>query len=87
MPKFNFNEETVDVIWDYKYLVVKVTIIKKFKKTQQLQFSLANRAMFSLLMKCRQLKLPLDIQLEPFENVCTQSFCMVVKYGHSRRWM
>ena len=23
MPKFNFNEETVDVVWDYKYLGVK----------------------------------------------------------------
>ena len=23
MPKFNFNEEPVDVIWDYKYLGVK----------------------------------------------------------------
>ena len=33
---------------------------------QQLQFSLANRAMFSLLRKCRQLNLPLDIQLELF---------------------
>ena len=24
MPKFNFNEETVDVVWDYKYLGVKL---------------------------------------------------------------
>ena len=35
---------------------------------QQLQFSLVNRAMFSLLRKCRQLNLPLDIQLERSEK-------------------
>ena len=63
MPKFNFNEETVDVVWDYKYLRVKFNYNNKFKKAQQLQFSLANRAMFSSLRKCRQLNLPLDIQL------------------------
>ena len=63
MPKFNFNEETVDVVWDYKYLGVKFHY-NKFKKAQQLQFWLANRAMFSLLRKCRQLNLPLDIRLE-----------------------
>ena len=68
MPKFNFNEETVDVVWDYKYLGVKFNYNNKLKKAQQLQFSLANRAMFSLLRKCRQLNLPLDIQLELFEK-------------------
>ena len=68
MPKFNFNEETVDVVWDYKYLGVKFNYNNKFKKAQQLQFLLANRAMFSLLRKCRQLNLPLDIQLEFLEK-------------------
>ena len=63
MPKFNFNEETVDVVWDYKYLGVQFNYNNKFKKAQQLQFSLANRAIFSLSKKCRQLNLPLDIQL------------------------
>ena len=67
MPKFNFNEETVDVR-DYKYLGVKFYYNNKFKKAQQLQFLLANRAMFSLLRKCRQLNLPLDIPLELFEK-------------------
>ena len=67
MPKFSFNEETVDeVVWDYKYLGVKFNYNNKFKKAQQLQFSLANRAMFLLLRKCRQFNLPLDIQLELF---------------------
>ena len=30
MPKFNFNEETVDVAWDYKYLGVKFNYNNKF---------------------------------------------------------
>ena len=55
MPKFYFNEETVDVVWDYKYLGVKFNYNIKFEKAQQLQFSLANRAMFSLLRKCGSL--------------------------------
>ena len=38
MPKFNFNEETVDVIWDYKYLGVKVTIIKSLKRHNSYSF-------------------------------------------------
>ena len=60
LPKFEFKEETVDAFGDYKYLGVKFNY-NKFKKAQQLQFSLANRAVFSLLRKCRQLNLPLDI--------------------------
>ena len=52
MLKFSFNEETVDFVGDYKYLGVKCNYNYKFKKAQQLQFSLANRAMFSLLRKC-----------------------------------
>ena len=30
MPKFYFNEETVDVVWDYKYLGVKFNNNIKF---------------------------------------------------------
>ena len=44
MPKFNFNEETVDVVWDCRYLGVQSNYNNKFKKAQQLQFSLANRS-------------------------------------------
>jgi hypothetical protein len=68
VPTFYFDNKTVDVVWDYKYLGVKFNYNNKFKKAQQLQLSLANRAMFSLLRKCRQLNLPLDIQLELFEK-------------------
>ena len=34
MTKFNFNDETVDVAWDYKYLGVKFHYNNKFKKAQ-----------------------------------------------------
>ena len=52
------------IVWQKK----KKNYNNKFKKAQQLQFSLANRAMFSLLRKCRKLNLLLNIQLEPFEK-------------------
>ena len=90
MLKFNFNEETVDVVWDYKYLGVKFNYNHKFEKAQQLQFSVANRAMFSLLRKCRQLNLPLDIQLELFEKCVHQILlygCDFTLNGRARRWM
>ena len=48
MPKFHFNEETVDIAWGYKYLGVKFNYNNKFKKAQQLQFSLAKRAVFTV---------------------------------------
>jgi len=38
MPKFNFNEETVDVVGDYKLFGSKILLYnKKLKKAQQLQ--------------------------------------------------
>ena len=46
MPKFNFNGETVYVVWDYKYLGVKFNYNNKFKKAQLLQFSLAKGLCF-----------------------------------------
>ena len=36
MPKLKFNEEIVDVVWDYRYLGVKFNYNSKFKKAQQL---------------------------------------------------
>ena len=87
MPKFYFNEETVDVVWDYKYLGVKFNHNNKFRKTQPLQFSLANMAMFSLLRKCRQLNLPLDIQLELFEKCVHPILLYGWEYGRTRTWM
>ena len=46
------------------YLGVNIYYNNKLKKAQQLQFLLANRAIFSLLRNCRQQNLPLDIQSE-----------------------
>ena len=40
MPKFNFNEETVDFVWDYKYLGVKFNYNNKFKKQNSYSFYL-----------------------------------------------
>ena len=70
MPEFNFNEETVDVVWDYKYLGGKFNYNNKFKKAQQLQFLLANRAMFSLLRKCRQLNFATRYTIRTFWKMC-----------------
>ena len=50
------------LFWDYKYLGVKFNYNNKFKKAQQLQFSLVNRAQqlqFSLVNRAQQLQFSL----------------------------
>ena len=40
MPKFNFNEETVDIVWDYKYLGVKFNYNNNLKRHNSYSFYL-----------------------------------------------
>ena len=88
MPKFNFNEETVDVVWDYKYLGVKFNYNNKFKKAQQLQFFTCKQGYVFTIKEMSAAKFATRYTIRTFlKNVCTQSFCMVVKYERARRWM
>ena len=64
---------------------VKFKYNNKFKKAQQLQFSLV-----FIVKEMSAAKFATRYTIITFqnflENVCTQSFCMAVKYGHARRW-
>jgi len=71
VPAFTYEENIIEVVWEYKYLGVLFNFNNSFKKAQKLQFCSANRAMFTLLKKCRQLELPIDIQIELFDK-CVQ---------------
>ena len=51
MPKFNFNGETVYVVWDYKYLGVKFNYNNKFKKGTTVTVFTCKGTVFSLLRK------------------------------------
>ena len=52
----------------YKYLDTLFSYNNKFIKAIKAQSVSAERAMYSLLKKCRKLDLPLDVQLDLFEK-------------------
>jgi hypothetical protein len=66
LPMFVFNNKRVEIVFEYKNLGVLFNYNNRFSKAQKDRCTLANKAMFSLLKKCRQLNLPLDVQLELF---------------------
>ena len=68
IPKFTFRGEDVEVVFQYKYLGITFSHNNKFNIAIKERATLARRAMFSLIKKCRNLCLPLDIQLELFEK-------------------
>ena len=77
IPSFSLNNMNVEVVPDYVYLGVLFNFNNKFLKAQKRLCLSGNRAMFSLLRKCRKLNLPIDIQLDLFEK-CVHP---VVTYG------
>ena len=71
LPKFVFKQELIEVVFDYKYLGTIFKFNNKFHQARQSQFKIANKAMFSLIRKCRKLNLPIDLQLDLFEKCIT----------------
>ena len=69
LPNITYNNEKVEVVFEYKYLGTLFNYNNKFQKAIKHQYLSANRAMFSLLKKCRALDLPIDIQIDLF-NKC-----------------
>ena len=51
----------------YSYLGILFNYDGKFNKAKCDIFARGNRAIFSLIPKCRQLNLPIDVQLELFD--------------------
>ena len=68
-PNFRFGNSCIDVVEDFDYLGVKFNYNNKFKKGINKQINQARRAMFSLISKARKLDLPVDIQLELFDQL------------------
>lgn len=68
-PDFKFGTSSIEVVDDFNYLGVKFNYNNKFKKGINKQVNQARRAMFSLISKARKLELPIDIQLELFDQL------------------
>ena len=68
-PIFKFGNDSVEVTSDYVYLGTTFNYNNKFNKARTKQINQARRAMIILLTKSRKLKLPVDIQLELFDQL------------------
>jgi hypothetical protein len=91
IQEFLWGEDKVDVVFDYKYLGVVFNYNNSFAKAFKERYTLASRAMFLLLKRCRQACLPLDIQIDLFEKFIhpillygceVWGFLGVFSYGH-----
>ena len=67
---FNFilNNESIEIVKEYKYLGVLFSRSGSFLAAKKHIAAQATRAMFCLLKKARLLLLPIDIQIEMFEK-------------------
>ena len=66
---FRFNDKVIDVVDDYVYLGTTFNYRGDFKKALSKQVSQARRAMYSLIIKAKKLRLPIDIELEMFDRL------------------
>ena len=70
-PDFQFGDSILQVVSEYVYLGTMFNYNNRFHKNKQKQVSLARRAMFGLISRASKLDLPLDIQVELFEQLVT----------------
>ena len=66
---FTFDEKNLEVVNEYKYLGILFSANGIFYKARVKLKEQANRAMFSLLSKCRSLRLNVDVQIELFDKM------------------
>ena len=67
--KFIWGNDVLDRADSYSYLGSLFNYDGKFNKAKCDLFARGNRAIFSLIPKCRQLNLPIDVQLELFDTL------------------
>lgn len=66
--KFFFKGKTLEIVAEYKYLGIFFSRSGSFMKTKKYLSKQANKAMFSLLRKTRQLNLPISMQIDLFNK-------------------
>ena len=68
IPRFYIGNEQIEVVPDFLYLGLKLNYNNRFSVAQKDLIERANRAMFSLLKKSKQLNLPIDLTLDLFDS-------------------
>ena len=69
--------DIIEVVSDYVYLGVKMNFENTFANAMKKQLDQGRRAQFSMLIKARNLDLPIDIQTKLFESIV----CPILLYG------
>ena len=64
---FCYND-IIEVVSEYVYLGVTMNYNNECVKAMRKQLDQVRKAQFSMLIKCRKLELPIDIQCELFES-------------------
>ena len=66
---FQYERKDLEIVQEFKYLGVIFNYNGSFVKNRKHVYEQAQRAMFNLWRRSRQLDLPLDIQLELFDTL------------------
>ena len=74
---FKYGCDIIEVVSDYVYLGIKMNFNNTFAKAMKKQLELGRRAQFYMLIKARNLDLPIDIQIKLFESIV----CPILLYG------
>ena len=77
LPQLHIGNETLEIVFNFGYLGLKLNYNNKFTVAQKDLYSRASRAMFALLKKCNRLSLPLDIIFDLFDKTIVP----VLTYG------
>ena len=74
---FKYGCEIIKVVSHNVYLGIKMNFNNTFAKAMKKQLDQGRRAQFSMLIKARNLDLPIDIQIKLFESIV----CPILLYG------
>ena len=69
LPHFIYNNEAIEVVYDFVYLGVKFNYNGTLKKAISKQVTQARRALYSMLAKAKTLQLSVDIQCHLFDHL------------------
>ena len=61
-PIFSYGDDIIEVVSDYVYLGVTMNYNNEFVNAMRNQLDQGRKEQFSMLIKCRKLELPRDIQ-------------------------
>ena len=77
IPKFTYDGNDIEIVWEYKYLGILFNYNGSFLKHIKAQSEKAERAMFQLVREGKKLNLEIDTMLHLFDSTVVQ----ILLYG------